>query len=62
VTLSVAIHTNGTLATASVTRSSGTPALDRAALSAVEHARLPAAPAGVSPGIHRFTLPISFAP
>ena len=60
--LSIKIHTNGALTSVGVTRSSGDAALDRAAVAAVQSARLPAAPRGMPPGTHAFSLPMSFKP
>ena len=62
VTMSISVNSNGGLASVSVARSSGDANLDRAGVSAVQRARLPAAPSGVVGGTHRFTLPMSFSP
>ncbi len=55
------VTTTGQLASAGLTRSSGNPAFDRAALSAVRRAALPRAPGGIAPGAYRFTLSMSFS-
>ena len=62
VRLSIRVGTDGTLAGAAIVGSSGDAALDRAALTAVQRARLPAAPNGVAAGHQIFTLPMTFRP
>ncbi|SUZ30558.1 hypothetical protein ROE7235_00282 [Roseibaca ekhonensis] len=59
VQLRLAVTAGGQLAGVSVAGSSGNAALDQAALRAVQGARLPRAPGGVS-GTHRFNLPVGF--
>lgn len=61
VVLTVAVSSNGRLASVKVKRSSGNRALDNAALRAVKRARFKAAPKGVKSGMHYFSLPISFS-
>ncbi|MBZ8118600.1 TonB family protein [Roseovarius sp. LXJ103] len=60
--LSIQMRTDGALTSVSVARSSGDAALDRAAITAVQSARLPAAPRALPPGTHAFSLPMSFTP
>ncbi len=62
VTLAISVHTRGAVVGVSVRRSSGVPQIDRAAIAAVQSARISAAPKGMSPGVHSFTLPMKFAP
>lgn len=62
VTLRITVSSRGALVSVSVVRSSGDSALDRAALTAVQRARIPAAPNGVAPGNQTFNLPMSFRP
>jgi len=62
VVLTLTITRQGQLAAVAVTRSSGQPLLDEAALSAVRRARLPAAPRGLDEPRYSFRLPLSFAP
>ncbi|NBB97259.1 MAG: TonB family protein [Alphaproteobacteria bacterium] len=59
VRLRLAVTAGGQLAGVGITASSGNAALDQAALSAVQRARLPRAPEGVR-GTHRFNLPVGF--
>lgn len=59
VRLRLAVTAGGQLAGVSMTASSGNAALDQAALRAVQRARLPRAPGGVS-GTHQFNLPVGF--
>ncbi len=59
VRLRLAVTAGGQLAGVSITGSSGNAALDQAALRAVQRARLPRAPDGVS-GTHQFNLPVGF--
>lgn len=59
VTLALTIDTSGRLIGAKVARSSGHPALDQAALAAVQKARFPKAPEGMGAGRHAFTLPVA---
>lgn len=54
------VTTTGRLAGAGISRSSGNPAFDRAALSAVQRAALPRAPGSIAAGAYRFTLSMSF--
>jgi len=61
VNLSVRVTRSGQLAGVSVTGSSGDPALDQAAVSAVQRAgRFPAAPAGLTDSSYSFAIPIRF--
>lgn len=60
VTLSIAVSSTGALSSVAVQGSSGDALLDQAALSAVRRARFTAAPRGLLPGLHRFSLPITF--
>ncbi|WP_296641300.1 cell envelope integrity protein TolA [Roseinatronobacter sp.] len=55
----LSVTAGGQLGGVSVVGSSGNAALDQAALNAVQRARLPRAPEGVS-GTHRFNLPVGF--
>ena len=57
--LRLQVRADGQLAHVSVAQGSGSAALDRAAIQAVQRARFPRAPAGVS-GTHQFNLPLSF--
>ncbi|MCC1480225.1 cell envelope integrity protein TolA [Roseibaca sp. Y0-43] len=59
VRLRLAVTAAGQLAGVSITGSSGNAALDQAAVRAVQRARLPRAPGGVS-GTHQFNLPVGF--
>lgn len=59
VTLALTIDTSGRLVGAKVARSSGHAALDQAALTAVQKARFPKAPDGMTAGRHAFTLPVA---
>ena len=59
VVLVIKVDTGGRLVAASVKKSSGSAALDKAALAAVGRASLPAAPKGMGGGAHRFTLPVA---
>ena len=61
VTLRITLSHTGKLQGASVVRSSGHAALDRAALAAVQRTRFPAAPKGMPAGSHRFNLPVAFS-
>ena len=54
------VTTNGKLAGAGISRSSGNAAFDRAALKAVRRAALPRAPKGMAAGAYRFTLTMTF--
>jgi protein TonB len=61
VTLTLQIAQSGQLTALSVSRSSGDPDLDNAALSAVQRAgRFPAAPEGLTDASYGFSLPIRF--
>ena len=63
VVVQMTVAANGGLLSASVAKSSGHPALDAAALTAVQRASpLPAAPAGLTVPSHSFALPMDFAP
>ncbi len=57
--LRLQVNADGRLAGVSVTQGSGNAQLDRAAVQAVQRARLPRAPSGVS-GTHQFNLPLSY--
>lgn len=59
VQLRLSVTAEGQLAGVSITGSSGNAALDQAAVRAVQRARLPRAPDGVS-GTHQFNLPVGF--
>lgn len=59
VQLRLSVTAEGQLASVSVTGSSGNAVLDQSALRAVQRARLPRAPEGVS-GSHQFNLPVGF--
>lgn len=62
VTVRLVVTAAGALAGVSVARSSGNPALDAAALAAVQGAgAFPPAPDGLPGGSHSFTLPMRFA-
>ena len=57
----LSVATNGTLQSARITRSSGSPVIDNAALATVQRAgRLPHAPAGLDEPSYTFDLPIRF--
>jgi protein TonB len=61
VTLALQVARSGQLAGLTVARSSGDPALDQAALTAVRRAgRFPAAPDGLTEASYGFSLPIRF--
>jgi protein TonB len=61
VLLALQVARSGHLAAVSVARSSGDPAVDDAALSAVRRAgRFPAAPDALTEASYRFSLPIRF--
>lgn len=63
VMLRLVVGADGTLVGVGVARSSGSEALDRAAVKAVQRAgRFPKAPRGLGQGEVSFTLPISFRP
>jgi protein TonB len=62
VTLAISVHARGAIVGVSVIQSSGVPQLDRAAMSAVKSARIAAAPKGLGAGVHKFTIPMKFAP
>lgn len=59
VQLRLQVRADGQLAGVSLAQSSGNGALDQAAVQAVQRARLPRAPSGVS-GTHHFNLPLSY--
>ena len=61
VTLTIAVSPNGQLAGVTVKQSSGTEALDRAALEAARSARLPRAPRTLTAQNYSFNLPLRFA-
>ncbi|SNR69959.1 energy transducer TonB, partial [Puniceibacterium sediminis] len=61
VVLWLKVTSSGTLAGVGISRSSGNALLDQAAISAVQKARMPAAPNGLTQGTHTFSLPIRFA-
>jgi periplasmic protein TonB len=62
VTVRLTVSRSGQLAGVSVATSSGHPALDQAAIRAVQGARsFPAAPAGLNDASYTFTLPMKFA-
>jgi protein TonB len=61
VTLRISVNPSGRLTDAAVTRSSGTAALDNAALQAARSARLPRAPDILTAAIYTFNLPLQFA-
>lgn len=58
--LRLEVHSNGRLLGVQLHQSSGQAALDRAAIEAVQRARIPAAPAGLS-GAYQFNLPVHFS-
>lgn len=58
--LRITISRQGRLIGVSVTRSSGNPSLDRAAVEAVRRTRYPSAPRGLSQPSYAFNLPIAF--
>lgn len=62
VVLQVTISRNGRLVAVSAVRSSGSAALDGAAVKAVRRARFPAAPKGLDAAQYRFNLPLAFTP
>ena len=62
VELSLTVTRQGQLSSVAVTRSSGQPLLDQAAVNAVRRARLPAAPKGLSQPRYSFSLSLSFSP
>jgi periplasmic protein TonB len=62
VTLAISVHSRGAVVGVSVRGSSGVTQIDRAAVAAVQSARIAAAPKGVPSGVHSFTLPMRFAP
>lgn len=62
VKLRITVSSRGALVGVSIVGPSGDAALDRAALTAVQRARIPAAPNGVAPGNQTFNLPMSFRP
>lgn len=59
--LSLSVSTGGSLVSVSLTGSSGHPALDAAALAAVQNARLPRARQGVPDGTYSFQISLSFS-
>lgn len=60
--LRIAILGDGRLRAVRLDQSAGHPALDRAALEAVQGARFPPAPEGLGQGPHDFTFQMTFAP
>lgn len=60
VTVRLTVSRAGQLASVSVVSSSGHPPLDQAALRAVQSARFPAAPDGLTDASYSFTLPMKF--
>lgn len=60
VTVRLTVSRSGQLAAVGVVRSSGNAALDQAAVRAVQSARFPAAPAGLTDASYSFTLPMTF--
>jgi protein TonB len=61
VVVRLSVASNGALAGVSVAKSSGNPALDQAAISAVQRAgKFPAAPKGLTGAQHSFSLSIAF--
>ncbi|MCX7890280.1 MAG: energy transducer TonB, partial [Rhodobacteraceae bacterium] len=60
VVVTMRIATSGRLVSAAVARSSGSAALDAAALAAVRQAAIPAAPKGLGQGTFAFNLPVAF--
>lgn len=61
VKLRITLARNGALKGAKIVTSSGDPVLDRAALRAVQQARLPAAPKALTRDSYSFNLPLRFA-
>lgn len=62
VSLRLTVSTSGQLAALALTGSSGDAALDRAAIAAVQSARLPAAPRGMPDGPQTFSLSFTLRP
>lgn len=60
VRVSFVVSASGVIVSASVSGSSGNARLDRAALSMVRSARVPAPPAGLGGSRHAFAIPLSF--
>lgn len=60
VNVSFVVSSSGAVVSAQVSRSSGNPRLDSAALGAVRSARVPAPPAGITGSSHNFSIPLSF--
>ncbi|MFK7746086.1 MAG: TonB family protein [Roseobacter sp.] len=58
--LRITISRDGQLKSVSVTKSSGTHSLDQAAIKAVQRAKYPAAPKGLSADQFQFNLPVAF--
>lgn len=62
VVVSLTVARSGQLVAVGIAKSSGNPALDQAAVSAVQRAgRFPAAPAPLDKATYSFTLPVSFS-
>lgn len=62
VRLRLSVSSAGNLLGVGIAGSSGVAALDRAAVTAVQRARIPRAPNGISAGQYSFTLSVSFSP
>ncbi|TGD42068.1 energy transducer TonB [Pseudotabrizicola sediminis] len=60
VTVRLTVSRSGTLTGVGITNSSGNAALDQAAVRAVQSARLPAAPVGLTDASYSFSLPMTF--
>ncbi|MDO9637836.1 MAG: energy transducer TonB [Pseudotabrizicola sp.] len=60
VTVRLTVSRSGQLAGVAIAKSSGNAALDQAAVRAVQSARYPAAPAGLTDASYSFTLPMTF--
>lgn len=59
VNLRLQVNADGGLVSVGIAQGSGHPALDQAALRAVQRARLPRAPSGIT-GTHHFNLPLTY--
>jgi len=59
--VALTVSTDGTLVSARLVGSAGHPALDQAALAAVQTARLPRAVRGVPDGVHSFEIGLTFS-
>ena len=60
--IALSVSTTGRLGGARLSGSSGSPALDRAAMAAVRGARFPKAPRGLPAGTYSFTVPVTLRP